>query len=50
MDLTIRQFTALLFQIGILLKLELGETSQPRMSSASMQHKMAIKMFGGKKK
>lgn len=49
MNLTIRQFTILFHQINVLIELEFGIDIQPRMLSAEIQHKIAMRMFGGKK-
>jgi hypothetical protein len=51
MDLTMRQFSIMLKQMGIIMGMENGTgDSQPRMTTSEQQHKMAMRMFGGKGK
>ena len=50
MNLTIRQFVGLLKQINIIMRLESGSGTEPRMLSQEAQNKIAIQMFGSKRR
>lgn len=51
LDLTVRQFIAMLGEVSRIVKLEVGGgySAQPRMLTGEAAHRSAMRMFGGKK-